>query len=151
MIQGNSGGKGNDLRPPALAHDEGVALAEDRLSGEAVYDGVLLKIHRDQVVCADGHQAIREYTLHPGATAVMPMFDDGSLLMERQWRYPLNRSFLEFPAGKLEAGEDVLASARRELREETGYAASQWAYLGSMHLLSLIPPRSSICWQPAGL
>ena len=104
MSQANAGSRVDDPRPLALAHDEGIVLAEDRLSGEAVYDGVLLKIHRDQVVCADGHKAIREYTLHPGATAVMPMFEDGSLLMERQWRYPLNRSFLEFPAGKLEAG-----------------------------------------------
>ena len=122
-----------DPRPLALAHDEGAKLAEARLSGEVIYNGVLLKIHRDEVKCADGHKAIREYTLHPGAAAIMPMFEDGSLLMERQWRYPLNRSFLEFPAGKLEPYEDVLASAQRELREETGYAATEWAYLGSMH------------------
>jgi ADP-ribose pyrophosphatase len=122
-----------DPRSLALAHDEGAELAEERLSGEAIYNGVLLKIHRDEVRCADGHKAIREYTLHPGAAAIMPMFEDGSLLMERQWRYPLNRSFLEFPAGKLEPGEDVLASAQRELREETGYAATEWAYLGNMH------------------
>jgi ADP-ribose pyrophosphatase len=94
---------------------------------------VLLQIQRDQVRSADGHVGVREYTLHPGAAAVVPMFDDGSLLLERQWRYPLNRSFLEFPAGKLEAGEDVLRTAQRELREETGYAAREWAYLGEMH------------------
>ena len=122
-----------DRRPPPRADEAAPWLTEQRLEGGPVYEGVLLQIQRDQVRSADGHVGVREYTLHPGAAAVVPMFDDGSLLLERQWRYPLNRSFLEFPAGKLEAGEDVLRTAKRELREETGYAAREWAYLGEMH------------------
>lgn len=122
-----------DHRPLLRSDEPALWLNEQRLSGDPVYEGVLLRIQRDQVRSADGYVGVREYTLHPGAAAIVPMFDDGSLLLERQWRYPLNRSFLEFPAGKLEPGEEVLVTAQRELREETGYIARDWAYLGEMH------------------
>ncbi|MDP4576379.1 MAG: NUDIX hydrolase, partial [Burkholderiaceae bacterium] len=109
-----------DQRPAPLVGEIGQALSETRISGELVYSGVLLKIQRDLAVASDGHECVREYTLHPGAAAIVPLLGDDRLLMERQWRYPLNRSFLEFPAGKLDAGEPPLKTARRELLEETG-------------------------------
>ncbi|MFZ9764045.1 MAG: NUDIX domain-containing protein, partial [Burkholderiaceae bacterium] len=98
-------------------------LTESRQSGDLVYEGVLLKIHRDLATAADGHACIREYTIHPGAAAIVPLIGPDRVLMERQWRYPLNRSFLEFPAGKLDAGEPPLTAAQRELQEEAGYRA----------------------------
>ena len=104
-----------DQRPAPLVGETGQALSETRISGELVYSGVLLKIQRDLAVASDGHECVREYTLHPGAAAIVPLLGDDRLLMERQWRYPLNRSFLEFPAGKLDAGEPPLKTARREL------------------------------------
>ncbi len=122
-----------DQRPAPLVGEIGQALSETRISGELVYSGVLLKIQRDLAVASDGHECVREYTLHPGAAAIVPLLGDDRLLMERQWRYPLNRSFLEFPAGKLDAGEPPLKTARRELLEETGYHARRWATLGQMH------------------
>lgn len=122
-----------DRRPKSLAPDPAPQLAERRVSGALAFDGVLLKIYRDEAVAADGCSCVREYTLHPGASAIVPILPNGNLLLERQWRYPLNRSFLEFPAGKLEAGEDPLDCAARELQEETGYLATRWAKLGPMH------------------
>ncbi|BCL76081.1 ADP-ribose pyrophosphatase [Jeongeupia sp. HS-3] len=108
-------------------------LIETRIDGERVYDGALLHINRDNVRLPDGSQAVREYVVHPGAVMVIPVLPDGRLLMERQFRYPLNRVFIEFPAGKLDAGESLLACAQRELEEETGYTAAQWDYLGLIH------------------
>ncbi|MBU3725225.1 MAG: NUDIX hydrolase [Burkholderiaceae bacterium] len=122
-----------DPRPKRLPNEPYPALAEDRLSGESVYEGRLLHVHRDWVRAPDGHEHALEYTLHPGAAAVIPILDDGRLVMERQWRYAMNRSFLEFPAGKLNAGEHPLECIRRELIEETGYRAREWARLGEMH------------------
>ncbi|MEY4082975.1 MAG: hypothetical protein RL483_344 [Pseudomonadota bacterium] len=122
-----------DARPTQRSDESAPHLAEQRLQGGPVFEGVLLKIQRDLARAADGTECVREYTLHPGASAIVPVFDNGDLLLERQWRYPLNRSFLEFPAGKLDAGEDPLASAVRELAEETGYVAKQWARAGQMH------------------
>ena len=81
----------------------------------------------------DGAHATREYVVHPGAVAVVPMLDDGRLVMERQYRYPVGRVMLEFPAGKLDAGEPPLQCAQRELAEETGYRARQWAVAGVLH------------------
>lgn len=122
-----------DPRPAREPAEIAPELEEIRLSGDSVYKGVLLHVHRDWVRGPDGHEQTFEYTLHPGAAAVVPVLDDGRLVMERQWRYALNRSFLEFPAGKLNAGEDPFAAAQRELAEETGYRAGQWARLGVMH------------------
>jgi ADP-ribose pyrophosphatase len=98
-----------------------------------VLDGVLLKVHRDQVRLPDGSVAPREYIRHPGAVAIVPLFDDGRVLLERQFRYPHRRVFIEVPAGKLEPGEPHLDTAKRELLEETGYTAAEWSYLGVIH------------------
>jgi ADP-ribose pyrophosphatase len=108
-------------------------LAEHRVSGELVYDGALLKVHRDVVVLPDGSRGSREYIRHPGAVAILPLFDDGRVLLERQFRYPHGREFIELPAGKLEPGEPHLETAKRELLEETGYTAQEWTRLAVIH------------------
>jgi len=108
-------------------------LTEHFIEGDLVLDGTLLKVRRDRVRLPDGSEGVREYIRHPGAVAVVALFDDGSVLLERQFRYPHRREFIEIPAGKLEPGEPHLATAKRELAEETGYAAADWRYLGVIH------------------
>jgi ADP-ribose diphosphatase len=108
-------------------------LAEHFIAGERVYDGVLLKVQRDRVRLPDGSEGTREYIRHPGAVAIVPVFDDGRVLLERQFRYPHRRVFIELPAGNLEPGEPHLDTAKRELLEETGYSAAQWTRLGVIH------------------
>jgi len=93
----------------------------------------MLHVFRDAVRLPDGSTGVREYIRHPGAVVVIPVCADGTLIFERQFRYPLGRAFLELPAGKIDAGEHILACAQRELREETGYAGSDWRHLGVMH------------------
>jgi len=108
-------------------------LAEETLETRLAYTGQFLKVYEDTVRCPDGHVAPREYLRHPGAVMVVPLLDDGRLVLERQYRYPLRQTFIEFPAGKIDPGEDILACAQRELREETGYTASEWTYFGGFH------------------
>jgi ADP-ribose diphosphatase len=108
-------------------------LTEKRIAGERVFDGKLLKVHRDRVRLPDGGEGVREYIRHPGACAIVPLFDDGRVLLERQFRYPHGREFIEIPAGKLEPGEPPLETAKRELLEETGYVAGEWTRLGVIH------------------
>src|SRR3954467_9889709 len=108
-------------------------LTEHFVSGEKVFDGDLLKVYKDVVRLPDGSSGAREYIRHPGAVAIVPLFDDGSVLLERQFRYPHKREFIEVPAGKLEAGEPHLETAKRELLEETGYSAAEWRRLGVIH------------------
>jgi len=108
-------------------------LAEETLESRLAYTGQFLKVYEDTVRCPDGHVAPREYLRHPGAVMVVPVLDDGRLVLERQYRYPLRRTFVEFPAGKIDPGEDILTCAQRELREETGYTAREWTYLGGFH------------------
>jgi len=108
-------------------------LTEQRIASELVFDGKLLKVYRDQVRLPDGSHGEREYIRHPGAVAVVPLFDDRSVLLERQFRYPQGRVFIEVPAGKLEPNEPHLDTAKRELLEETGYSAAEWTRLGVIH------------------
>ena len=110
------------------------SLAETVLASQQVFKGGFLDIRRDTVQLPDGQSAMREYVVHPGACAVIALLDDGNVVLERQFRYPVGREMIEFPAGKLDPHEDPLLCALRELREETGYSASEWAYGGSMHL-----------------
>ena len=108
-------------------------LREDRVDGEDVYGGIFLKMKRDQVRLPDGKTALREYLTHPGAVAVVAILDDGRILLERQYRYPIAKACIEIPAGKLEPGENHLLCAQRELEEETGYTAKKWSYIRRIH------------------
>ena len=108
-------------------------LKETRLTSELAYNGNFLKIQKDTIRLPDGKSATREYILHPGAVVIIPLLDDGRILMERQFRYPLDRVMIEFPAGKIDAGEDTLLCAQRELQEETGYTASDWQFVCTIH------------------
>jgi ADP-ribose pyrophosphatase len=108
-------------------------LIEQRLDSTTLLQGDFLHAVRDTVALPSGAQAIREYIIHPGAVMVIPMLDDGQLVLERQYRHPMGRVMIEFPAGKLDPQEDIWACARRELFEETGYRATQWARAGVLH------------------
>ncbi|HEU4373645.1 MAG TPA: NUDIX hydrolase [Telluria sp.] len=108
-------------------------LKETRIDGEIAYDGSFLKVTRDRIRLPDGAETDREFIRHPGAVVILPVFDDGSVLLERQFRYPLDQVFIEYPAGKIDPGEDPLACAKRELREETGYTASEWQFVCTIH------------------
>ncbi len=108
-------------------------LTEKQLSTLTVYQGGLLHVKEDLVQLPDGRTARREYILHPGAVVIIPLLADGSVVMERQFRYPLQRDLYELPAGKLDAGESVLACGQRELLEETGYRAASWRYVATIH------------------
>lgn len=108
-------------------------LREHCLESKAVFEGNFLKVRRDMVRMPDGGVASREYIRHPGAVMIVPILDDGRLLLERQFRYPMGKVMLEFPAGKLDAGEAPLLCAQRELLEETGYSATHWAHAGVLH------------------
>lgn len=108
-------------------------LTETGLDTKLAYDGAFLKVQRDEVRLPDGKITTREYIKHPGAVVIIPLFEDNSVLLERQFRYPLNQVFIEFPAGKIDPGEDLLLCAKRELKEETGYTATDWQYIGTIH------------------
>lgn len=108
-------------------------LIEVELESTQAYHGHLLDVRVDRVRQPDGREATREYIRHQGAVVVVPILDNGELVFERQFRYPLRRVFLEFPAGKIEADEDVLMTGQRELLEETGYTANDWRHLGVLH------------------
>ena len=108
-------------------------LIEVPVDSKKILDGDFLHIHRDTVRLPDGSHATREYVIHPGAVMIVAQLDDGQLVLERQYRYPVKAVMIEFPAGKLDSGESSLACAQRELLEETGFKAGQWAKAGVMH------------------
>ena len=116
-----------------LIPDVDAHLKEVGVDSRQVFDGRLLDVRVDRVRLPDGHESTREYVRHQGAVVVIPVLDDGRMIFERQFRYPLGQVFLEFPAGKIDPGEAILDTGKRELLEETGHAADEWRYLGVMH------------------
>jgi ADP-ribose pyrophosphatase len=108
-------------------------FTEHRLGSRTVYKGRLLHVLEDEVRLPDGRTARREYIHHPGAAMMVPLLDAETVVLVRQYRYPLGRHFYEIPAGKIDPGEEPLQTARRELREECGYEAAEWRHLTTIH------------------
>lgn len=108
-------------------------LIEKTLDSRLVFEGNFLSVIRDFVRLPNGEESSREYIRHPGAVVIIPILPTGKIVFERQYRHPLGKVFIELPAGKIDSGEEIIATACRELREETGYAAEQWTHLGVMH------------------
>lgn len=133
-------------RPQADAH-----LIETRVGAEPVWQGRFLDVRRDTVRLPDGAHATREYIVHPGAVMMVPLLPDGRLLMERQYRHPMGRVMLEFPAGKLDAGEAPWGCAIRELAEETGYRAAEWARAGILNNAIAYSTEGIEIWFARGL
>ncbi len=117
----------------ALTAESPADFTETLLSSRLAYGGQLLKVREDVVSLSGGQTARREWIQHPGAAVVIALLDDDTVLLERQFRYPLKRHFYELPAGKIETGEAPLATAQRELQEECGYQAAHWQHLTTLH------------------
>ncbi|CAH0441457.1 NUDIX domain-containing protein [Ralstonia pseudosolanacearum] len=113
--------------------DPDAGLRETQVASALLHRGKFLTLKQDIVRLPDGRNASREYLIHPGAVMMIPLFDDGTVLMERQFRYPVGKVMIEFPAGKLDPREGALACGKRELREETGYVAQRWDFLTRIH------------------
>jgi ADP-ribose pyrophosphatase len=136
---------------PAAAADADAHLRERTIESRQVYRGRFLDVRVDRVALPDGTTSEREYIVHPGAVMVVPLLDDGRLLLERQWRHPMDRVMLEFPAGKLDPGEAPFACAVRELQEETGYRATEWARAGILHNAIAYSDEGIEIWFARGL
>ncbi len=108
-------------------------LIEKKVSGEDIFDGIVLHVRKDTVELPNGNTSTREYIKHNGAVCVIPVTDDGEVVLERQYRYAIGKVLTEIPAGKLEPGEDRVEAAKRELKEETGYVAGKMTYLGEFY------------------
>jgi ADP-ribose pyrophosphatase len=134
----------------AFAH-----LIETQKSSEEVFKGRFLHAFREQVTLPDGGESTREYVVHPGAVMVIPLLQDADgqwrVVLERQFRYPVGQVMIEFPAGKLDAGESVFHCARRELQEETGFTATEWARAGLMHPVIAYSTEFIDIWFARGL
>ena len=115
-------------------NSERARLAEKQLTSEDIFDGIILHVKRDTVALSNGNSTIREVIRHIGAVCVIPVTENNEVIVERQYRYPLDRVILEIPAGKLDApDEDRLSAIKRELMEETGYTADEWTEIGDFH------------------
>ena len=134
-----------------MADDGDGHLIERAVASQTLLRGHFLHVQRDTVALPNGREATREFILHPGAVMVVPILDDGRLLMERQWRHPLQRVLLEFPAGKIDPGEAPLDCGRRELLEETGHVAREWAHAGWMHNAPAYSDEGIDVWFARGL
>lgn len=135
-MSGTALASGNITVPASTpAQPAGADLTEATLDSIRIYEGKLLKINVDRVRLPDGSQSAREYVVHPGAVCIIALLPDGRVVLERQFRYPHHRAFIELPAGKIDPAEDPLATAQRELKEETGYHAAHWRHITTIHPL----------------
>lgn len=103
---------------------------EKTLDSQMMYDGRIIKVYKDNVELADGKKSFREVVKHSGGVVILAFKDEDTILLVKQYRYPIGETVLELPAGKLEKGEDPFEAAKRELEEETGYCANKWTDLG---------------------
>ena len=126
-------------------------LVETKLSQEQLLKGNFLHVVRDTVRLPDGGTATREFVLHPGAVAIVPLLDDGRIVLERQYRHPTRRVIVEIPAGKLDPGESALVCGQRELLEETGYVAREWAHAFTMYPTVAYSDEAIQIWFARGL
>lgn len=126
-------------------------LIEHRTGGQTLLSGGFLEVRRDTVRLPDGSAATREFIQHGGAVAVVPLLDDGRVVLVRQYRYPLAKILLELPAGKRDPGETTLQCAMRELAEETGYTAREWSCGGEIHNAAAYSTESIWIWFARGL
>jgi ADP-ribose pyrophosphatase len=126
-------------------------LVEEPVSREELLKGRFLHVVRDTVRLPDGSTTTREFVLHPGAVAVVPILDDGRIVLERQFRHAAGGVMIEIPAGKLDAGEGALACGQRELLEETGYVAREWAYAFTMYPTVAYSDEAIEIWFARGL
>ena len=126
-------------------------LREHTTSREELLKGHFLHVVRESVRLPDGGSATREYILHPGAVAVVPLTDDGKIVLERQYRHPTRKVMVEIPAGKLDAGEGALVCGQRELLEETGYVAREWAFAFTMYPTVAYSDEAIQIWFARGL
>jgi len=133
-------------RPQDDAH-----LREELVEARQVYRGAFLDVRCDRVRLPNGKTSMREYIVHPGAVMIVPLLDDGRLVVERQYRHPLGRVMLEFPAGKIDPDEPPLQCAVRELAEETGYRAREWARAGILHNAIAYSSEGIEIWFARGL
>jgi len=141
-------------RMPVVDEESGkndIHLLETLVSSESLLQGHFLQVCRDMVRLPDGKHSSREYVIHPGAVMIVAQLDDGQLVLERQYRYPVHAVMIEFPAGKLDAGEASLACAQRELLEETGYSAREWARAGVLHPVIAYSTEFIDIWFARGL
>ncbi len=127
-------------------------FTEKEILSEEIFDGKLLHVYRDTVTLPNGEVSTREYIRHVGAVCVVPLTDDGCVIMERQYRYPIGRMTLEIPAGKLDSkAEDPFDAIRRELKEETGAEASEWICLGELYPTAAYSDECIIMYLAKGL
>jgi ADP-ribose pyrophosphatase len=126
-------------------------LTEHTTGREELLKGNFLHVVRDTVRLPDGGAATREYVLHPGAVAIVPLLDDGRIVLERQYRHPTRQVMIEIPAGKLDEGEEPLACGQRELLEETGYVAREWAHAFTVYPTVAYSDEAIHVWFARGL
>ncbi len=107
------------------------SLKESPKSSTRVYDGKLLQVYVDDVILPDGSTSTRDWIKHPGASSIIPVFKDGTIMLIKQYRYPPRKTFIEVPAGKIDSGESPLKTAKRELTEETGITCENIEKTGS--------------------
>lgn len=107
-------------------------LHEQTLSSRHVYDGTLLQVYVDEITLPDGTLSTRDWIKHPGASAIVPVFRDGTIMLLKQFRYPARKIFIEVPAGKIDPGESPSTTAVRELKEESGLVCDRMEQVGSL-------------------
>ena len=109
-------------------------LEEKTLTSNILYKGHIVDVKKDEVLTSDNKKCFREVVLHNGGVVILPYIDKEHIVLTRQWRYCVNKALFELPAGKLDKGnEDIFEAAKRELKEETGYMAKDWTYLGAIY------------------